>query len=39
MKRPTYNIIDRENIEGLQLFYDSGHRMDILALVFPAFSS
>ena len=37
MKRPTYNIIDRENIEGLQLFYDSGHRMDILALVFPAF--
>lgn len=37
MKRPTFNIIDRENIEGLQLFYDSGYRMDILALVFPAF--
>lgn len=37
MKRPTFNILDRENIEGLQLFYDSGHRMDILALVFPAF--
>lgn len=37
MKRPTYSIIDRENIEGLQLFYDSGYRMDILALVFPAF--
>lgn len=37
MKRPTFNILDRENIEGLQLFYDSGYRMDILALVFPAF--
>lgn len=23
MKRPTFNILDRENIEGLQLFYDS----------------
>lgn len=37
LKKPSYNIMKRENLEGLFLFYDSGYRMDILALVFPAF--